>query len=111
MQPGGPWGAPPLRRGLPSLRRKRGGGIRSRRADTCLGGGRDRRFRHARDEICHAECDDGMSISCTESCAGVGRAGPNRLFIKLTASQAFSPLVPWPGIPASLSATTEIRLR
>ena len=57
------------------------------------------------------ECDDGMSISCTESCAVVGRAGPNRLFIKLTASQAFSPLVPWPDIPASLSATTEIRLR
>jgi len=57
------------------------------------------------------ECDDGMSISCTESCATVGRPGPNRLFITITASQPFAPLVPWPGMPESLSATTEIRLR
>jgi hypothetical protein len=57
------------------------------------------------------ECDDGTSISCAESCATVGRPGPNRLFITITASQPFAPLVPWPGMPASLSATTEIRLR
>ena len=57
------------------------------------------------------ECDDGASISCIESCAAVGRPGPNRLFIRITASQPFAPLVPWPGIPASLSATTDIRLR
>jgi hypothetical protein len=57
------------------------------------------------------ECDDGASISCIESCAAVGRPGPNRQFIKITASQPFMPLVPWLGMPASLAATTEIRLR
>src|SRR6266446_4424068 len=51
------------------------------------------------------ECDDGMSIACTESCAAAGRPGPNRVFIRIGASQAFTPLVPWPGIPATLSAT------
>jgi hypothetical protein len=57
------------------------------------------------------ECDDGMSIACTESCAAAGRPGPNRVFIRISASQAFAPLVPWPGIPATLSATTEVRLQ
>jgi Flp pilus assembly protein TadG len=57
------------------------------------------------------ECNDGMSIACTESCATAGRAGPNRVFIRVSASQAFAPLVPWPGIPATLSATTEVRLQ
>jgi hypothetical protein len=57
------------------------------------------------------ECDDGMSIACTESCAAAGRPGPNRVFIRIGASQAFTPLVPWPGIPATLSATTEVRLQ
>jgi hypothetical protein len=50
------------------------------------------------------ECDDGMSIACAESCAAVARPGPNRVFIRIGASQAFTPLVPWPGIPATLSA-------
>lgn len=57
------------------------------------------------------ECDDGTSIACNESCAAVGRPGPNRLFITITASQPFTPLVPWPGIPSSLTAATEMRLR
>jgi hypothetical protein len=57
------------------------------------------------------ECDDRTSIACTESCATVGRPGPNRVFITISASQAFTPLVPWPGIPASLTAATEIRLQ
>jgi Flp pilus assembly protein TadG len=57
------------------------------------------------------ECDDGTSIACTESCATNGRPGPNRVFITITASQAFTPLVPWPGIPESLTAMTEIRLQ
>ena len=57
------------------------------------------------------ECDDRTSIACTESCATVGRPGPNRVFITISASQAFTPLVPWPGIPASLSATTEMRVQ
>jgi TadE-like protein len=57
------------------------------------------------------ECDDGTSIACTESCASVGRPGPNRVFITVSASQTFTPLVPWPGMPATLTATTELRLQ
>ena len=57
------------------------------------------------------ECDDTTPIACTESCATVGRAHPNRVFIRIGASQAFSPLVPWPGMPATLTAMTEVRLQ
>jgi len=57
------------------------------------------------------ECDDGMSVACTESCATIGRPGPNRVFIRISASQAFTPLVPWPGVPAALTAIAEIRLQ
>ena len=57
------------------------------------------------------ECDDRSTISCRESCATNGRPGPNRAFVKVSASQAFSPLVPWPGISASVTAATEFRLQ
>jgi hypothetical protein len=57
------------------------------------------------------ECDDRTSIACSESCATVGRPGPNRVFIKISASQAFTPLVPWPGLPQTLTAMTELRLQ
>ena len=57
------------------------------------------------------ECDDRTSIACSESCATVGRPGPNRVFIKISASQAFIPLMPWPGIPGTLTAMTELRLQ
>lgn len=57
------------------------------------------------------ECDDETPIACTQSCATAGRAGPNRVFMTISASQAFSPLIPWPGIPAALTATTEVRLQ
>jgi hypothetical protein len=57
------------------------------------------------------ECDDRTAIACSESCATVGRPGPNRVFMRITASQAFAPLVPWPGIPTTLTATTEFRLQ
>ena len=57
------------------------------------------------------ECDDETPISCDESCATVGRPVPNRVFIQITADQPFMPLVPWPGIPAMLTATTEVRLQ
>ncbi|MBV8131816.1 MAG: pilus assembly protein [Alphaproteobacteria bacterium] len=57
------------------------------------------------------ECDDTTPIACTESCATIGRARPNRVFIRISASQAFTPLVPWPGIPTTLNATTEVRLQ
>jgi hypothetical protein len=57
------------------------------------------------------ECDDGTLIACSESCATHGRASPNRVFIRISASQAFTPVVPWPGIPTTLTATTELRLQ
>ena len=57
------------------------------------------------------ECNDETPITCSESCATVGRPGPNRMFIRITANQLFTPLVPWPGIPATLTAATEVRLQ
>lgn len=59
----------------------------------------------------NCECNDGTPIVCSDACATVGRPGPNRMFIRISASQAFTPLVPWPGIPATLTATTEVRLQ
>jgi hypothetical protein len=57
------------------------------------------------------KCDDGSAIACNESCATAGRPGPNRVFMRITAQQAVAPLVSWPGLPNSLSSTTEIRLQ
>jgi Flp pilus assembly protein TadG len=57
------------------------------------------------------ECDDGTATACSQSCATVGRPGPNRVFMRITANQAVAPLVSWPGLPRSLSSTTEIRLQ
>jgi hypothetical protein len=57
------------------------------------------------------QCDDGTAITCDESCATAGRPGPNRIFMRITASQAVAPLVSWPGLPSSLSSTTEMRLQ
>ncbi len=57
------------------------------------------------------ECDDKTPIACSESCATVGRPGPNRVFIRISANQLFTPLVPWPGIPAMLTATMEVQLQ
>jgi hypothetical protein len=57
------------------------------------------------------ECYDTTPIACSESCATVGRPGPNRVFIRITANQPFTPLVPWPGIPAMLTTTMEVRLQ
>jgi hypothetical protein len=57
------------------------------------------------------ECNNQIAIACSESCATVGRAGPNRVFIRITANQSFTPLVPWPGIPTMITATTEVRLQ
>ena len=59
----------------------------------------------------NCECDDGTAIACGASCATVGRPGPNRVFMRITAHQTAAPLVPWPGFPKSLSSTTEIRVQ
>jgi hypothetical protein len=57
------------------------------------------------------ECNDGTAIACSESCATAGRPGPNRVFLRIVAYQAVAPLISWPGLPSSLSSTTEIRLQ
>jgi Flp pilus assembly protein TadG len=57
------------------------------------------------------ECDDATPITCGESCATVGRQGPNRVFMRISANYPFTPLVPWPGVPTILTATTEVRVQ
>jgi hypothetical protein len=57
------------------------------------------------------ECDDQTSIACSVSCAAIGRTGPNRVFIQISASQAAAPLLPWPGFPATLTSAVEMRLQ
>ena len=57
------------------------------------------------------ECNDGTAIACSESCATVGRPGPNQVVMRITASQAVTLLVSWPGLPNSVSSTTDIRLQ
>ena len=60
------------------------------------------------DPSASCECDDGSSITCGTTCA-VGKT-PNRVLITVTASQQFSPILPWPGIPTSVTASTEMRV-
>jgi len=55
------------------------------------------------------ECADGTAITCSSTC-GSGNV-PKRMLITVTATQAFTPLVPWPGIPTSLTKSTEIRVQ
>jgi hypothetical protein len=58
------------------------------------------------------ECDDGTSIACgNNSCAAAGRPAPNRVFIRVSASQSFTPVISWPGAPSTLNSATEIRLQ
>jgi Flp pilus assembly protein TadG len=61
-------------------------------------------------------CNDSptpLVISCSASCATQtpARPGPKRAFITITATQSFTPLVPWPGVPTSLTTSTELRLQ
>jgi Flp pilus assembly protein TadG len=56
------------------------------------------------------ECDDGTAITCGTTCVGAGKV-PNRVLVTVTATQAFTPLIPWPGIPTSLTKSTEIRIQ
>ena len=55
------------------------------------------------------ECDDGSSITCGTTCA-VGKT-PNCTLVTVTASQTYTPILPWPGIPTSLTASTELRIQ
>jgi hypothetical protein len=58
-------------------------------------------------------CDDGNSITCgNSSCATADRPGPNRVFIAVSASQSYSPMISWGGLfPTDLAAVTEMRLQ
>ena len=62
------------------------------------------------------KCNDSptpLVISCSASCASQSpaRPGPKRVFITVSATQSFTPLLPWPGIPTSLSASTDLRIQ
>jgi hypothetical protein len=62
------------------------------------------------------KCNDSptpLGISCSASCAtqSPARPGPKRVFITVGATQSFTPLLPWPGIPTSLSASTDLRIQ
>ena len=60
------------------------------------------------------ECDDGTAITCGDnSCATASRPAPGRVFITVSASQPFTPFVPWPwgGMPATVNAGVELRLQ
>jgi len=57
------------------------------------------------------ECGDGNPITCGTTCTGASRPGPNRVLVTVTASQAFTPLISWPGIPTSVTKSTEIRIQ
>ena len=56
------------------------------------------------------KCDDGTAITCGTTCVGPGKV-PNRVLIAVTATQAFTPIVPWPGVPSSVTKSTEIRVQ
>jgi len=58
------------------------------------------------------ECDDGTSITCgNNACATAGRPAPDRVFITVSASQSFTPMIAWPGMPSAINGGTEIRLQ
>jgi Flp pilus assembly protein TadG len=56
------------------------------------------------------ECDDGSSITCGTTCVGAGKT-PNRVLVTVTARQAYTPILSWPLIPTSLTASTENRIQ
>jgi hypothetical protein len=55
------------------------------------------------------KCDDGGDITCGTTCAPA--RAPNRVSIAVTATQGFTPIVPWPGVPTSVTKSTEIRVQ
>jgi hypothetical protein len=62
----------------------------------------------------YCECNDSpnpLSISCSSSCATAGRTGPKRVFVTVSANQAFTPIVSWPGAPTTISSSTDIRIQ
>jgi TadE-like protein len=45
------------------------------------------------------------------SCATDGSKGNNEIFVKVTASEAITPLISWPGFPTTLNGQSELRLQ
>ena len=62
------------------------------------------------DPSASCECDDGSPITCGTTCADVGKPSPNRVLITVSASQSYTPILPWPGLPSSVTASTEMRV-
>ena len=62
------------------------------------------------DPSASCECDDGSSITCGTTCTGAGKV-PNRVLITIAATQGYTPIISWPGIPTSLTASTEMRVQ
>ena len=54
------------------------------------------------------DCGPGVSGTCGTVC---GTGGTNRVFIKITASQAFTPMISWPGMPTAICGVTELRIQ
>ena len=61
----------------------------------------------------NCESAPGTSTTCGPPCPGSCPCCTNRIFIKVSTSQTFTPIIPWPGIPASaaVAGVTEIRLQ
>jgi Flp pilus assembly protein TadG len=62
------------------------------------------------------ECNDSptpAAIACSASCATQSpvRPGPKRVFVTVSATQSFTPVISWPGAPSTLSSATEIRIQ
>jgi Flp pilus assembly protein TadG len=49
--------------------------------------------------------------SCFTSPPPGGYTGPNRVFVTVGATQSFTPMISWPGMPTTLAALTKIRVQ
>lgn len=54
------------------------------------------------------ECSDGVAVSCAGSCSGSDYV---RNFYTATITGTYTPLLPWPGIPDSITLTGSSRLQ
>jgi Flp pilus assembly protein TadG len=57
-------------------------------------------------------CDsDNSTITCGNNPCTTINKGNNEVFIRVTARQAITSLIPWPGFPATLNGLSELRLQ
>ena len=62
------------------------------------------------------QCDDATAtnpspITCGNSCAAAGRPAPNRVFIRISASQSFTPFVTLWTAPTTLNGVADVRIQ